>query len=128
MESKINWEEIAQQAIDIVLKACTDVVTTVTLPTGKQLISATIYAGIIAGASVASRIFTPDWCFIDWRGAVLAVLILGSLLFVERRGYVEVSRLYRIAKSRAGEIAQRAKRPSADVEDVGDFDAGEPMH
>ena len=123
MESKINWEEIVEKVVSVLLQAFTEVVETITLPTGKQLISATIYAGVITGASIASRIFTPNWCFIDWRGAVLATLILGSLLFVERRGYVEVSRLYRIAKSRAEEFAQRAKRPGAYDEDAGDFDA-----
>lgn len=111
------------------IAAWRDVIATITLPTGKHLIPSTIFAAIITVASVLNEFFWKpyDWLFaVDWRGALIATLTLATLLFVERRGYVEVSRLYRIAKSRAKDLAERAKRPSADVEDAGGLNPGDP--
>ena len=111
------------------IQAWRDVIATITLPTGQQLIPSTIFAAIITVASVLNNFFWKPypWFFaVDWRGALIATLTLATLLFIERRGYVEVSRLYRAAKSRAKGLAERAKRPSADVEDAGGLNPGDP--
>lgn len=111
------------------ITAWREVISTITLPTGKQLVPSTIFAAIITVVSVLNEFFWKpyDWFFfVDWRGALIATLTLTTLLFIERRGYVEVSRLYRIAKSRAKDIAERAKRPGADAEDAGGLNPGDP--
>lgn len=117
-----------EEVLNILFTMWKEVIETVTLPTGKQLVPSTIFAAVITGVAVVNAIWCPvPWlAFIDWRGGLVATLALATLLFIERRGYVEVSRLYRVAKSRAADIAQRAKRPGTHVEDAGGRNPGDP--
>lgn len=116
-----------EQLLDILFKSIKDVIETITLPTGKSLVPSLIFASIITVISVVATIFKWPLRFlgVDWRGAMLATLTLGVLLFIERRGYVEVSRLYRAAKTRAADLAERAKRPGAHEPDAGGINAGD---
>ncbi len=115
-----------EQLLDMFFQMVKEVVETITLPTGKQLPVSLCFSSFITVVAAISK--WRDWPFqlVDWRGALLATAILGTLFFVERRGYVEVSRLYRVAKTRAVAVAQRAKGPGADQQVAGGRNPGDP--
>lgn len=120
MPTKDEW-------LDLFFNMVKEVVETITLPTGKQLVPALCFSAIITAVSTLAKVFDlPGSGWVDWRGALLATAILFVLFFIERRGYVEVSRLYRVAKTRVVAAAQRAKGSSPDVEDAGGFNPGDP--
>lgn len=111
--------------LDSLFQMVQDIIEGITLPTGKTLMPAFFASVIITVSAIASQLFFDLSC-IDWRGGLLAVLCLGVLVFIERRGMNEVSRLYRAAKSRAVAVAARAKRPGAGKQTDGADVAGEP--
>lgn len=102
-----------------VLKESVD---TVTLPTGKNLLPSLKYSCIILLASSLSKIFGL-FTFISWQGALLGVVCLLCLCYIERSEDNEVSRLYRDVKLRANDIKRRATRSSTDKQDDGVTDA-----
>lgn len=114
----------ADDFLDAMLEMIKDIIESFTLPTGATLLpSFFISLGItvISGACA----LLDEFRFIDWRGGLVATLCLGVLVFIERRGMNEVSRLYRVAKSRVATVASRAKRPGACEQAEGAGDAGE---
>lgn len=110
--------------LDAFYQMVKDIIEGITMPTGQGLMPTFFYA---LGITVLSMVFTildvvPVF---DWRGGLVATGALGVLVFIERRGMNEVSRLYRVAKSRAAAVASRAKRPGSRGETVGAVDAGD---
>lgn len=112
--------------LDIFFQMLRDIVESITLPTGKNLLPSFFYALAITLAALASKLAGFPVTFVDWRGGAIATVALGVLVFIERRGMDEVSRLYRVAKSRAATAAKRAKGPSPAVEAPGGLNPGDP--
>ena len=117
---------IKELVLDTFYTMWKEIIDTITLPTGKQLAPALCFSAGITGISIIGAI--RDWPLqlVDWRGGLFATIALAILFFVERRGYLEVSRLYRIAKSRAKDFAKRPAGSSTDVEDAGGCNPGDP--
>lgn len=111
--------------LDMFYQMLKDIIEGITLPTGANLIPSTGIAGAITAGSIACEL-TGNVAFIDWRGALLATVSLMALVFIERRGMNEVSRLYRVAKSRIATVAARAKRPGSGEQAGGADDVSEP--
>lgn len=86
-----------------------------TLPTGDIPRRASIYATIIAALSWSSEFFGLPICFINWRGAVIAALILLALFLLERGVKFEILRLYRVAVHRLAVAKKRAARAYSGV-------------
>lgn len=111
--------------LDSLFQMVQDIIESITLPTGQTLMPAFFASVIITFSAMASQLVF-DFSCVDWRGGLLAILCLGVLVFIERRGMNEVSRLYRAAKSRAVAVAARAKRPGAGQQADGADVVGEP--
>lgn len=96
--------------LDVFFEMVQDIVEGITLPTGKDMIPSFIFALIITLVSLVSNI-AGQFTIVDWRGGAIATATLGILVFIERRGVNEVSRMYRVAESRIKDAAKRATRP-----------------
>lgn len=116
----------AEIIIDIILDAFKDTIENLTMPTGKNLMPSFFISIGITVLSFGAKAFGLFPLF-DWRGALIATFALGILVFIERRGIDEVSRLYRAAKVGAGALAQRAKGANSGGQADGSDDTGDVL-
>jgi hypothetical protein len=93
--------------LDVFFTMLRQCVQSITLPTGKSLIPAFIYA---SGMFVVSLICQLIHVFsvINWKGALIAALLLLVLVMIERRESYEISRLYSAVKSGTLAVKGRA--------------------
>lgn len=76
------------------------------MPTGKNLVPTLVFACSITVINIGLRLF--GWpCALDWRGGVLAVVVLIALLVIERSEYDAVSKLYRDVELRVKDIKSK---------------------
>ncbi len=107
----MDWDRV----LDVFFDMVQDIVESITLPTGNSLVPTFIYSAVITGASVVSRFVSPI-TFIDWRGALIATVLLLILAIIEGRGVNEVSRLYRVVKTGTATLKERTKRSGSALE------------
>lgn len=74
-----------EDVLDFFFKTVEDVIGCVTLPTGDSLIPTFIYSLVITVASAISE-FAFHWSFFDFRGALIATVLLLGLAIIERKG------------------------------------------
>lgn len=113
--------------VDIFFQTLEDMVSNITLPTGDSLIPTFTYAFIITILSAFSKIVCGTSCW-DWRGALIATILLLGVAIIERRGVSEISRLYRAVKSGATTLKKRAEGSGAPFEAVRGTNPGDEMH
>ena len=118
----MDWDRV----LDVFFDMVQDIVESITLPTGNSLVPTFIYSAIIAVASVVSRFISPI-TFIDWRGALIATVLLLILAVIEGRGVNEVSRLYRVVKTGTAALKERTKRPGSALEAPGGTNPGDEV-
>lgn len=70
-----------EDVLDFFFKTVEDVIGCVTLPTGDSLIPTFIYSLVITVASAISE-FAFHWSFFDFRGALIATVLLLGLAMV----------------------------------------------
>ena len=116
-----------EDVLDFFFKTVEDVIGCVTLPTGDSLIPTFIYSLVITGASAISE-FAFHWSFFDFRGALIATVLLLGLAIIERKGVNEISRLCRAVKSGASTLKKRATRPGSTLEAVRGTNPGDVVH
>lgn len=103
---------IKETLLDIFFDTLTNCITSITLPTGDTLTPTFLYALLITVLSGIARVFHL-FPLVDWRGALLATVLLAILALIERRAVSEVSRLYRAVKSGAASLKKRAESAGA---------------
>lgn len=113
--------------VDIFFQTLEDMVSNITLPTGDSLVPTFIYAVIITVLSAFSKIVFGTSCW-DWRGALIATVLLLGLAIIERRGVNEISRLCRTVKSGAATLKKRTKGSGAALEVVRGTNPGDEVH
>lgn len=118
--------KVLDAVVDVFFQTLEDMVSTITLPTGEALVPTFVYALILTVVSIVSRLVLGISCW-DWRGALLATVLLLGLAIIERRGVNEISRLYRAVKSGTTALKKRAKGPSAHLEAVRGTNPGDEM-
>ena len=118
----MDWDRV----LDVFFDMVQDIVESITLPTGNSLVPTFIYSAIITVASVVSRFISPI-TFIDWRGALIATVLLLILAIIEGRGVNEVSRLYRVVKTGTATLKERTKRPGSALEAPGGTNPGDEV-
>lgn len=111
--------------LDIFFQMLKDVIESITLPTGANLLPSFFYALAILVATVLGTLFDWPIVVVSWQGAAIATLALGVLVFIERRGMDEVSRLYRAAKSRIDTAKKGTTRPSPALQAEGGTNPGD---
>lgn len=100
--------------LDVFFTMLRECIESITLPTGQTLVPTFIYSCVIAVASLLCH-FCHVLSVIDWRGALLAAVLLSVLAMLERRGKSEVSKLYRTAKSNITAVKSRAEGLSSSI-------------
>lgn len=115
-----------KEVLDLFFQMLKGCVESVTLPMGDQLVPTFIYAFVIFVASLISRLLGVV-SLVRWQGALIAVILLAILAIIERRSVDEISRLYRVVKSGATALKERAKRPGTAVETDGGTNPGDEM-
>ena len=113
--------------VDIFFQTLEDMVSNITLPTGDSLVPTFTYAAVITVLSAFSKIVLKVSCW-DWRGALIATILLLGLAIIERRGVNEISRLYRAVKSGATTLKKRAEGSSTPHEAVRGTNPGDEMY
>ena len=113
--------------VDIFFQTLEDMVSNITLPTGDSLVPTFTYAAVITVLSAFSKIVLKVSCW-DWRGALIATILLLGLAIIERRGVNEISRLCRAVKSGATTLKKRTEGPSAPLEVVRGTNPGDEMY
>lgn len=88
------------------------------MPTGKNLVPALISAMTITVGNILLRLLGFP-VVLDWRGCLLAVLVLVAVLIIERSEYDEVSKLYRDVELRVKDIASRQSTTRTSRKDAG---------
>lgn len=101
--------------LDLFFETLKNCIESITLPTGSNLVPTFIYSFVIFVASVVSRL-SGHITFVDWRGALIATILLLILALIERKGVNEISRLYRAVKSGTAALKGRAKGSGTPVE------------
>lgn len=109
----MDKDKIAEALLDT-LKSCLD---NITMPTGKNLLPTVIFSFSITIISLLTNLFNIT-SLVDWRGALLATVLLTILCYLERRGDNEISRLYRAAKSSINNITRNRQSSGECEEDV----------
>lgn len=82
------------------------------MPTGKNLVPSLFFAILITILNIVCRLFKWSYGFSLW-GCFGAIIILLTLLIIERSEYSAVSRLYRDAELRVKDIKARQQTISA---------------
>lgn len=118
--------KILDDVVDVFFQTLEDMVSTITLPTGDGLIPTFVYALILTVTSIVSQLVLGISCW-DWRGALLATVLLLGLAIIERRGVNEISRLYRAVKSGTTALKKRAEGSGAHLEAVRGTNPGDEM-
>lgn len=114
-------------ALDIFFEMLKSCIESITLPTGENLVPTFLYSFIIFIASVVSNKL-GILSLVDWRGALIATILLLILAAIERRGVHEISRLYRAVRSGTTVFKERAAGPGADLTAGGSAHAGNGLH
>lgn len=110
--------------IDFVRKMLQVTIEEALMPTGKNLVPTLVFACIITVINVVLRILGFP-CLLEWRGGLLAIVILVALLIIERSEYDAVSKLYRNVELRVKDIKVRQQAARASKQDGGSPDVCE---
>lgn len=86
------------ELIEILYTVVVSVADTLRLPTGQSLLCCLQVSGIVFLSSLIGSIFHL-YTFISWQGALIALIVLGVLAFMERSGNNELSKMYMELKS-----------------------------
>lgn len=114
------------EVLDIFFEVLKNSIESITLPTGENLVPTFVYSFFIFLVSSICTLLS-GWSFIDWRGALIATILLLILAIIERRGVNEISRLYRVVKSGATTLKKRTARSGAPVKACGGTNPGDEM-
>lgn len=114
------------EILDIFFEVLKNTIESITLPTGENLVPTFVYSFFIFLVSLICALLI-GWSFIDWRGALVATILLLILAIIERRGVNEISRLYRVVKSGATTLKKRTARPGTPVEARGGTNPGDEV-
>lgn len=113
-ESNMKTSVAFNEIVDLFFLTVRECIESVTLPTGENLLPTLWASLVIFLASLVCHLFDLI-SLIRWQGALIACVFLFILFLIERRGAYEVSRVYRIVKSRASAVTRRAAGASATV-------------
>lgn len=108
----MDWEPWIEEAVNLFFLTINDIIDNITLPTGNSLIPTTVFSFAIFVLSLLSRLIFHA-SFFDWRGALIATILLLIVCIIEGRGKDEISRLRRIVATGASNIKERAAGASA---------------
>ena len=107
-----------KEVLDIFFEMIESCVKNITLPTGDTYLSTLLYSAVIFVVSAISKLLGVI-TVVHWQGALLAVILLLVLAYIEGRGQSELSKLYRVAESSVTAVKKRAKSASARIKASG---------
>lgn len=113
-ERNMKTSSAFNEIVDLFFLTVRECVESVTLPTGENLLPTLWAALVVFLASLVCHLLDLV-SLIRWQGALIACAFLFILFLIERRGAYEVSRVYRIVKSRASAVTRRTAGASAIV-------------
>ena len=94
----------------------------IVLPTGKNLLFSLKICALLCCISVVSTAF-GIYTFLDWRGTIIALVIILIECFLERRNNSEILGYYSNVKLLFEQAERRQERPSGDESVDGDSTA-----
>lgn len=112
-----------KELLDIFFEMLESCVKSITLPTGDTCIPTLLYSTVIFVVSLLSKLLGVV-TLVRWQGALIAVILLLVLAYIEGRGRSELSKLYRVAESGIATIKKRAKGTNTRVEAASGSEAG----
>lgn len=101
-------EEQQKQISDYIYSIIVGIKDTFRLPTHSTLLLTLEYAALLLVCSIVSTLF-HFYTFISWQGALLCVLALGVLIFIERSENDEIMQMYRNAQTQFNSAKDKAK-------------------
>lgn len=109
----------SRDIMEILYKTLSKSISNIVLPVGSTLVPSVFMCSIIFFITLICSAFGV-YTFLDWKGVLLALVILIIQCYCERRSNNDLLRLYSSAKLQLEKAERRQTRSSADVSTTGD--------